>query len=72
MISLKVSSRSAYARDASADVARIRAHVDPGPDVGVDVLVELAPWARSRALGLRVSELLETCSIRRLDSRSAR
>jgi hypothetical protein len=66
MISLKVSSRSAYARDASADVARIRAHVAPGLDVGVDVLVELAHGPRSRALGLRVSELPETRVVRRL------
>jgi hypothetical protein len=52
MSSLKGNSRSAYARDASADVARIRAHVAPGLDVRVDVLVKLARWPRSRALVL--------------------
>jgi hypothetical protein len=52
MSSLKVNSRSACARDASADVARIRAHVAPGVDVRVDVLVKLARWPGSRALVL--------------------
>jgi hypothetical protein len=58
MISLKVSSRSAYARDASADVARIRAHVAPGVGVDADVHVSLAPGAASRVLSLLLSELL--------------
>jgi hypothetical protein len=60
MISLKVNSRSACARDASADVARIRAHVAPGVDVDADVHASLAPGAASRVLSLLLSELFET------------